>query len=146
MEIEKYRTLRLETITRRQEFLNDTVYRSLAIYHALITAIAGIAAGIRVMQSKVDAINSDIADSIHFLLLVWTFLSVYMIINMISCMCSWYSYRKEESELANELTGEEVRQLPQLSNAWRWMETWFIVYCAGITSVAWWAKATLLSP
>lgn len=108
--------------------LNENLYRYLALFQALATAIIG--GGVAVLVSwqnlKVGAKVARVG--IHGLLGLLIILTLFLIANVIIGVLSWFDYRQDEVKLLDEVIGYQYRKPPKFKNWWRWYETYFVIF------------------
>lgn len=77
---------------------------------------------------------------IRYLYSLLILVGFFILVRIVVSIVSWIDYRNEETELLNEILGEEFRKKPQIKNFWRWDEFYsilivvlvvilFIVFC-----------------
>jgi hypothetical protein len=116
---------------------NDNVYRFLAIYQTLATAIAG--AG---MLLFVNYRNWKVSPSIVRLGLqgaasILTVVAGFTILLILIGVWTWLDYRNEECDLADKVVGVGFRSRPKVGNFFRWYETYIVLFITTTVVLVW---------
>lgn len=126
--------------------INKNVYKILAIYQTLATAIVGAALALYVGYKKWQVPPPRVRSGILGLLFMETTVAAFTILLIAIGMISWLDYRREEVELTDRIVYQGFRRPPQLRNSWRWYETYIIVFIAASTTLMWFYALRLLLP
>ena len=119
---------RLKYILDQQKFLNEYSHKYLTIYQSMITAIVG--AGMAVFMSwKRLSISLIVArTTIRALECILILTGAFMFLVVFTTIASWWDYRKEETELLNEVVESNFRSPPSIKGIWRWFESWLLIF------------------
>jgi hypothetical protein len=119
---------RYKYILQQIHTLNENLYRYLALFQTLATAIVG--GGVAVLVSWQNLkVSAEVARvGIRGLLGLLIILTLFLIINVIIGVLSWFDYRQDEVKLLDEVIGSQYRKLPKAGNWWRWYETYFVIF------------------
>jgi hypothetical protein len=125
---------------------NDNVYRFLAIYQTLATAIAG--AG---MLLFVNYRNWKVSPAIVRLGLqgaasILTVVAGFTILLILIGVWTWLDYRNEECDLADKVVGVGFRSRPKVGNFFRWYETYIVLFIVTTVVLVWVFVQAVLVP
>lgn len=131
---------RYKYILQQIHTVNENVYRFLAIYQTIVTALVTAAIALFV-NYKTWNVTPDIAHTaLTALLLLATAVAAFTIVMIVIGAMSWLDYRKEECEFTDEHFMPGFRTAPKPGNLWRWYET-YIVFFVIIVTVGLWILA-----
>lgn len=124
----EFKLERYKYILQQINFLNENLYKYLALFQTLTTAIVGggIAVFVSWKELKIDAATARA--SIHGLVGLLVLLTLFVTISIIVGVTSWFDYRRDEVKLLDEVIAPGYRQPPRFQNLWRWHETYFIAF------------------
>lgn len=129
---QSFKLERYKFILQQLNNLNENSYKYLMLYQTLGTAVVGgcVILFVSWKELKIEAYVAIAGVRAAMILLVT--LTVCVIFLIIVNVWSWLDFRREEVELVNESMGEEFRKSPTLKNAWRWHETYIIVFLISV--------------
>jgi len=134
---DEFKLERYKFILQQLNSLNEGTHKYIALFQTLATAVLG--AGITIFAAwreiKIDAGIARLG--IRAVLYLFTILTLFVILSIVINTISWFDYRKEEVELLSKEVGGDFRQLPSLKNAWRWNETYFVIFLFAVLLVVW---------
>lgn len=133
--LERYKHLNNE-ISR----LNGNIHTYLNQYQTITATIIAGAVFIFINWQQYTLVADIAIKSIKVLYFSLALFSGFMIIRLIAGIYSWLDYRKEETNLLNEVLDDDFRKKPNFRNLWRWDELYsiliifivpiiFIVFC-----------------
>jgi hypothetical protein len=137
---------RYKYILQQIHAINENVYRFLALFQTLATALVAAALGLFVTRDK-WGITRDVAHGgVIGLLLLVTASAAFTIVFIIVGVASWIDYRREECELADRFFLPGFRTSPRLRNCLRWYETYIVLFIVAATSILWALATVYLFP
>lgn len=119
---------RYKFILQQIHTLNENLYRYLTLFQALATAIVGGGVAVLVSWQNLKVSVEVARTGIRGLLGLLVILTLFLIINVIIGILSWFDYRQDEVKLLDEVIGNQYRKAPKLRNFWRWYETYFVIF------------------
>ena len=128
---------RYKYILQQIHTVNENVYRFLAIYQALATALVGGGLALFVGYRKWGIPASVARSGIIGLMWLITVIAAFAILLIIIGILSWLDYRREECELTDTAVRPGFRKRPEPRNFWRWYETYIILFIAGSIGFLW---------
>jgi hypothetical protein len=141
----EFRLERYKFILGQQKFLNENIFRYLALFQVLATAIVGSIIGILISFEKLSITPELAKVGIRGLLIILGILGLFVVISMLSGIFSWFDYRKEEVSLLNDEAGPDYRQNPSFRNFWRWNEVYLILFTiATVAAVALYVESRII--
>jgi hypothetical protein len=129
--VERYRY-----ILQQINSMNENVYRFLAIFQTLVTAIVTAALVLFVSYSKWKIAPATARTGIQGALILVTVIGV----------ASWLDYRREEVELTARYFAPGFRSQPKIRNFYRWYETYIILFVLAATALLWILGEAFLVP
>jgi hypothetical protein len=139
--LERYRYL-LQQINN----VNENVYKFLAIYQALATAVVGGALALFVGYRKWSIHASVARSGIVGLMWLTTVIAIFAAMLIVIGVISWLDYRREECELTDVAIRPGFRKPPRLRNFYRWYETYIIIFIAASIIFLWSCTLNLILP
>lgn len=139
--IERYRYILQQINT-----VNENVYRFLAIFQAIVTALVTAALVFFVSYSKWGIAPSTARTGLRGLLVLITVIAGFTILLIAVGILSWLDYRREECELTAKYFAADFRIPPKLRNFYRWYETFIILLIIVITVLLWVLTEVFLIP
>lgn len=137
---------RYKYILQQIHTVNENVYRFLAIYQTLATALIGGALALFVGYRK-WGIQASVARSGEVgLMWLTTVIAAFASMLIIIGMLSWLDYRHEECELTDAAVRPGFRKPPQPRNFLRWYETYIVIFIAGSIAFLWWYTLGFILP
>jgi hypothetical protein len=134
--LERYRY-----ILQQLHATNENVYRFLAIYQSLATAIAGAALALFVGYRKWGIEPGTARAGVVGLMCLVTLVAVFTILLVVIGVLTWLDYRTEECELTDEAVAPGFRSPPNRRNLVRWHETYIVAFVV-VSLIAMWVLAT----
>lgn len=128
---------RYKYILQQINAVNENVYRFLAIYQTLATALVGGALALFVGYRKWGIQPSVARAGMIGLMLLTTVIAAFAILLIIVGMLNWWDYRREECELTDVAVRPGFRRPPQKRNLFRWYETYIVLFIAGSIAFLW---------
>jgi hypothetical protein len=128
---------RYKYILQQINAVNENVYRFMAIYQTLATALVGGALALFVGYRKWGIQVSVARAGMVGLMLLTTVIAAFAILLIIVGMLNWWDYRKEECELTDTAVRPGFRQPPQKRNIFRWYETYIVLFIGGSVAFLW---------
>ncbi|NMO50924.1 hypothetical protein HH310_06925 [Actinoplanes sp. TBRC 11911] len=126
--------------------LNENVYKFLALYQTLATALVGAGLALFVGYRK-WGISPSVANAATVALLwLLTFVAFFTALLLVVGMLNWIDYRNEECDLTDRIAYRGFRQRPKLRNLFRWYETYILLFIIGSVVFVWVYASTLLLP
>ncbi|MEU9825796.1 hypothetical protein [Micromonospora chersina] len=140
-QLERYRY-----ILQQLHVLNENVYRFLALYQTLATALVGAALALFVGYQKWGIEAATARAGVLGLLWLVTIVAAFTILLIVTGVLNWLDYRREECELTDQVVFPGFRRAPRVRNMHRWYETWIVLFIACSIVFMWWYAATLILP
>jgi hypothetical protein len=137
---------RYKYILQQIHTVNENVYRFLAIYQALATAIAGAGLTLFVAYQRWGISPATARAGLIALMWLESLVAAFTALLIFIGVLTWLDYRREECELTDALVRPGFRKPPQPRNFYRWYETYIILFVTGSTLVMWVYTLTLLLP
>lgn len=130
--LERYRY-----VLQQINVVNENVYRFLAIYQALASAL--VTAGLVLFVGyRGWGITREVArDGVMGVLLLITFIAAFTITFLIVGAFAWMDYRNEECDLTDEAVFPGFRARPHMGNLFRWYELYIILFIFLSVAVLW---------
>ncbi|MEE1754581.1 hypothetical protein [Streptomyces sp. SP18CS02] len=139
--LERYRYILQQIHT-----LNENVYRFLALYQALATAVVGAALALFVGYESWGLEPATARAGMVALMWLNTVIAGFSVMLIIIGVIAWLDYRREECELTDEIVRPGFRKRPQVRNLFRWYETYIVAFIVTATVFAWVGTVQLLLP
>jgi hypothetical protein len=137
---------RYKYILQQINNVNENVYKFLAIYQTLATAVVGGALALFVGYRRWD-ISAPVARSgIVGLMWLTTVIAIFAAMLIVIGVGSWLDYRREECELTDAAVRPGFRKSPRLRNFYRWYETYIIVFIVASIIFLWCCTLNLILP
>ncbi|MFA1550781.1 hypothetical protein [Actinomadura chokoriensis] len=137
---------RYKYILQQIHALNENVYRFLAIFQTLATALVAAALTVFVSYKKWGIAPATAKSGILGLLILETLIACFAMLLIFIGILSWLDYRNEECELTDEYACIGFRKPPRTGSFFRWYETYIILFIAGSTIFMWTTAALFLMP
>ncbi|GAB2867654.1 hypothetical protein GCM10022221_80680 [Actinocorallia aurea] len=137
---------RYKYILQQIHALNENVYKFLAIYQTLATAIVGAGISVFLGHDKWGVGPEVARGALKGLLWLETFVAGFTMLLVVIGVLSWLDYRREECELLDELVRPGFRKPPRIAAAYRWYETYVVLFIGGSTVFLWVYTVSLLLP
>lgn len=128
---------RYKYILQQINAVNENVYRFLAIYQTLATALVGGALALFVGYRKWGIQVSVARMGMIGLTLLVTVIAAFAILLIIMGILNWWDYRTEECELTDAVVRPGFRRPPQKRNLFRWYETYIVLFIAASVAFLW---------
>jgi uncharacterized membrane protein len=139
--VERYRY-----ILQQINSMNENVYRFLAIFQTLVTAIVTAALVLFVSYSKWKIAQATARTGIQGALILVTVIACFTILLIVIGVASWLDYRREEVELTARYFAPGFRSQPKIRNFYRWYETYIILFVLAATALLWILGEAFLVP
>lgn len=137
---------RYKFILQQIHTVNENVYKTLAIYQTLATALIGAALAIFVGYKKWGIAPQTAQAGVTALVWLLTFVASFAVLLLVTGILSWFDYRREECEFSDRLIEPGFRSPPRIRNLFRWYETYIIIFIVGSTILMWLYARTLIIP
>lgn len=137
---------RYKYILQQIHTANENVYRFLAIFQTLVTALVTAALVLFVSYSKWKISPSSARAGVHGVLTLITIIAGFTVLMVVIGVLSWLDYRREECELTAKYFARDFRSPPRLRNFYRWYETYIVLFVIGITVLLWILGEAFLIP
>ncbi|MFF5227462.1 hypothetical protein [Dactylosporangium sp. NPDC000521] len=134
---EEFYLERYRFILQQLNTSNEALYRFLAIYQTLVTALTASALGVFVGYRSWNLDPSVARAGILGLLSLTSLIAVFTILMIFIGVLAWLDYRKEECELTDDAVSVGFRSPPKVSNWKRWHETYVGAFVALSNIVLW---------
>jgi hypothetical protein len=128
---------RYKNILEQINIVNANVYRFLAIYQALATALVSGGLALFVGYRKWDISATTARSGIIGLMWLVTVIALFAILLIITGVLSWLDYRREECEVTDLAVRPGFRKAPEVRNFWRWYETYIVIFITVSVSFLW---------
>jgi hypothetical protein len=125
---------------------NDNVYRFLAIYQALATAIAGAGMLLFVNYRNWKVPPAVVRLGLEGAASILSVVAGFTILLILIGVWTWLDYRNEECDVADRIVGVGFRSRPKVGNFFRWYETYIVVFIGTTVVVVWVFVEALLVP
>jgi hypothetical protein len=137
---------RYRFILQQIHVVNENLYRFLAIYQTIVTALVGsqLILFVNYHRWAVPAHTTKLA--LVGLLLLETVVGAFVLLLIIVGLLSWFDYRREESELSDWIVGQGFRKPPEKGNWYRWYETYVGLFVGISIALAWALTFVVLLP
>ncbi|MEV5884870.1 hypothetical protein AB0L74_19425 [Streptomyces sp. NPDC052020] len=139
--LERYRYILQQIHT-----LNENVYRFLALYQALATAVVGATLALFVGYRSWGLDAATARSGMIALMSLNTVIAGFSVMLIIIGVIAWIDYRQEECELTDKIVHPGFRTKPKLWNLFRWYETYIVAFIVTSTAFAWLGTVRLLLP
>ncbi|MFF5256508.1 hypothetical protein ACFY4K_31295 [Streptomyces leeuwenhoekii] len=139
--LERYRYILQQIHT-----LNENVYRFLALYQALATAVVGATLALFVGYKSWGLDAATARSGMIALMSLNTVIAGFSVMLIIIGVIAWIDYRQEECELTDKIVHPGFRAKPKLGNLFRWYETYIVAFIVTSTAFAWLGTVRLLLP
>ena len=137
---------RYRYILQQIHVVNENVYRFLAIYQGLVTALAGGQVLLFVNYKRWGLSPSTTRTGLLALLLLETAVAFFTILLVIVGLLTWVDYRNEECDVSDMIFGVGFRNRPRPRNWYRWYEPYIIFFIVLSISLLWGLVEGLLNP
>lgn len=133
--LERYRY-----ILQQIHAINENVYRFLALYQAIATALVGAALALFVGYRKWGIGASAAQGGVIGLLSLTSVVAAFTVLLIVVGAFSWLDYRNEECDIAEQFVGADFRERPRPGNLLRWYETYVVLFIV-VSMVTMWILA-----
>lgn len=131
---------RYKFILQQLNLLNEATQKYITLFQTLATAVLGVGIAIYAAWQEEKIISDAARLGITAVLWLFTLLTIFVILSMITNALAWFDYRQEEVELLSKEVGKDFRKSPTWRNLWRWNETIFTIFLV-IMSIGVWVFA-----
>lgn len=115
-------------ILQQIRVVNENVFRFLAIYQTLISALAGGQVLLFINHDHWALSQSTTKIGLYGLLILETIVGIFTALMVIVGALSWFDYRSEECDISDVILGTNFRKRPSIANWYRWYETYIVVF------------------
>lgn len=137
---------RYKYILQQIHTVNENLYRFLAIYQTLATALVGAALALFVGYRKwgldADTARGGVVGLLVLTTVVAAFTSTLIIVGAIA----WLDYRNEECDVTDDAVGPGFRTRPRKGNLLRWYETYVLLFILASVLAMWLLTGFLVLP
>lgn len=137
---------RYKYILQQINSVNENVYRFLAIFQTLVTAIVTAALVLFVSYSKWKIAPATAQTGIQAALILVTVIACFTVLLIVIGVVSWFDYRCEECDLTAKYFAADFRSRPQARNFYRWYETYILLFVLAVTVLLWVLGESFLIP
>jgi|SRR5215470_831759 len=137
---------RYKYILQQIHTVNENVYRFLAIFQTLATAIVTAALALFVSYSSWNIAPATARIGVRGLLTLVTVAASFTVLLIVVGVLSWIDYRREECELTAKYFEAEFRKAPRLRNFYRWYEIYIVLFIIATTVLLWALSETVIIP
>jgi lysylphosphatidylglycerol synthetase-like protein (DUF2156 family) len=137
---------RYKYILQQIHTVNENLYRFLAIYQTLATALVSAAIALFVGYRKWGIAASSARVGVVGLLIAATVVAIFTVILIVVGALAWLDYRKEECDLTDKAIYVGFRARPQSRNLLRWYETYVLLFILVSIIVMWLLCGVVLLP
>jgi hypothetical protein len=128
---------RYKYILQQIHATNENVYKFLALFQTVGTALVTAILGLFVSRDKWGIPRDVVHAGVIGLLLLITASAAFTVLFIVVGVTSWLDYRREECELADRFFQPGFRTPPRLRNCLRWYETYIVLFIVIVTSLLW---------
>ena len=128
---------RYKFVLQQIHVVNENLYRFLAIYQAIVTALVGAQLVLFVNYHRWGILASTAKTALIGLLLLESAVGTFVVLLIVVGVLTWLDYRNEESELSDWIVGQGFRSTPNTSNWFRWYETYVGLFVIASITLAW---------
>lgn len=137
---------RYKYILQQIHTVNENVYRFLAIFQTLVTAIVTAALGLFVGYRKWNIAPETARTGELGLLILATVIAAFTVLLVVVGVLSWFDYRSEECDLTARYFARDFRSKPKLRNFYRWYETYIVLFIVAVTILIWILSESFIIP
>jgi hypothetical protein len=139
--VERYRYLLQQIHT-----VNENVYKFLAIYQALATALIGAGLALFVGYKKWGIAADTARAGVIAVLWLVTAVAAFTSLLIVTGILNWLDYRREECELTDRIVYPGFRRPTRAANFYRWYETYILLFIVLSVGLLWLLALTWLLP
>jgi len=144
--VRDFSTERYRFILQQIHTVNENVYRFLAIYQTLMTALVGAQVILFVNYRRWGIPAAVSRTGLIAILLLETMIACFAVLLIITGVLAWLDYRNEECDLTDRLIGVGFRDRPAKRNLFRWYETYIVLFIMASIALVWWLSFVWLLP
>jgi hypothetical protein len=137
---------RYKFILQQIHTINENVYRFLAIYQTLVTALIGGQLILFVNYKRWGISTAICRTGLIALLLLETMVACFAVLLIIIGVATWLDYRNEECDLTDKLIGIGFRERPNSRHLFRWYETYIVLFILVSIGLVWCLSLVWLLP
>jgi hypothetical protein len=115
-------------ILQQIQGVNENVFRFLAIYQTLISALAGGQVLLFINHQHWVLSQSTTKIGLVGLLILETIVGIFTALMITVGALSWFDYRSEECSISDVVLGAGFRKRPSAANWYRWYETYIVAF------------------
>jgi len=139
--VERYRY-----ILSQIKAVNDNVYRFLAIYQTLATAVVGVGIALFVNYRNWHISAETTRLGLTGAMLVVTVIAAFTVLLILIGIWAWLDYRNEECDVADKAVYPGFRSRPRIRNFFRWYETYIVLFIVATVLAMWILAEAVLIP
>ena len=137
---------RYKYILQQIHTVNENLYRFLAIYQTLATALIGAVLTLFVGYRQWGVSPSTARSGVVGLLILTSVVGAFTTIFIVVGAFAWFDYRNEECDLTDEMVRPGFRSRPKSRNVLRWYEAYVVIFILGSIMAMWFLAGLLLLP
>jgi hypothetical protein len=137
---------RYKYILQQIHTVNENLYRFLALYQTLATALVGAALALFVGYRRWGIAASTARIGVVGLLILTTVVAAFTMTLIAVGAFAWLDYRNEECDLTDQAVRVGFRARPSTRNFFRWYETYVMLFIFVSVVVMWLFGIALLLP
>jgi len=120
--------IRYQHILGQIQSVNENVFRFLAIYQTLISALVAGQVLLFINHQRWSLSPSTTRIALIAILVLETLVGVFSSLMIIIGIWNWLDYRSEECDISDAILGRSFRRRPSPSNWYRWYETYMVAF------------------
>jgi hypothetical protein len=137
---------RYKFILQQIHTANENVYRFLAIYQTLITALVG-AELVLFINYRRWGISAELCRTgLIAILLLGTMIACFAVLLIVVGVLTWLDYRNEECDLTDKMIEAGFRKRPNTRHLFRWYETYIVLFIIASIILLWCLSFVWLLP
>jgi ABC-type dipeptide/oligopeptide/nickel transport system permease component len=137
---------RYKYILQQIHTVNENLYRFLAIYQTLVTALVGAALALFVGYRGWHIAPATARVGLVGLLTLTTVVAGFTVILIVVGILTWFDYRTEECALTDKTVYPGFREPPKFGNFFRWYETYVLAFIIVSIALMWLLGGLILLP
>ncbi|ATO17098.1 hypothetical protein CO540_27345 [Micromonospora sp. WMMA2032] len=137
---------RYKFVLQQLHATNENVYRFLAIYQSLATALSTAALALFVGYEKWQIGPAVARAGIRGFLTILTGIALFAALLVVVGTMAWVDYRKEECEILAKYYSPDLRHAPRLRNFYRWYETYVFIFIVASAATIWVLVESIIIP
>lgn len=137
---------RYKFVLQQIHVVNENLYRFLAIYQAIVTALVGAQLVLFVNYHRWGIPASRAKTALIGLVLLESAVGAFVVLLIVVGVLTWLDYRNEECDLSDWIVGQAFRSRPNASNWFRWYETYVGAFVIVSIALAWLLTLVVMFP